>query len=96
MVKGDAGKMDMKNLAAAAILAFAASGSSALGQVYGGEDDPYQQNPFASNSYVPPPPEPAARPAPAPGPSSTALATPQQGAATPPQKAAASGDPAKK
>jgi hypothetical protein len=86
--------MDMKNLAAAAILAFAASGSSALGQVYGGEDDPYQQNPYASNSYVPPPPEPAAPPAPAP--SSTAAATPQQNAATPPQKAAASGDPAKK
>ena len=44
----------MKYFAAAAILALMAS-SAAWGQVYGGEDDPYQQSPFASNSYVPPP-----------------------------------------
>jgi hypothetical protein len=47
----------MKSLVTTAILALAALWTSAaLGQVYGGEDDPYQQSPFASNSYVPPTP----------------------------------------
>ena len=64
----------MKRLVTAAILTLAAgSASAALAQVYGGEDDPYQQNPFASNIYVPPTPDAAA-------PATPAAATP----ATPP------------
>lgn len=82
----------MKYFAAAAILAMLAS-PAAWGQVYGGEDDPYQQSPFASNSYVPPPAEPAqpataapatpasAIPAPAAAPATPDLAKPQQAAA---------------
>ena len=79
----------MKYFAAVAILALMSSGA-AWGQVYGGEDDPYQQSPFASNSYVPPAPEtpaPAtatpATPAPA---VSNSVAAPQSGTA---QQAAA-------
>jgi hypothetical protein len=87
----------MKYFAAAAILAMMAS-SAAWGQVYGGEDDPYQQNPFASNSYVPPPQE---TPAPAnstpataaPATSAPAAAVTPADSAKPQQAAAASGDP---
>jgi hypothetical protein len=91
----------MKYFAAAAILALMAS-STAWGQVYGGEDDPYQQSPFASNSYVPPPQE---TPAPASGAPATvatpasATSAPAAAATTPdsgkPQQAAASSQPAK-
>jgi len=50
----------VKRLVTAAILAFAAFwGTAALAQVYGTNDDPYQQNPFASNMTVP---EPASAP----------------------------------
>jgi hypothetical protein len=95
--------MDMKSLVTTAILALAALWTTAaLGQVYGGEDDPYQQSPFASNSYVPPSPPDA--------PATTATAAPVTAApvtaapVTPPpesgkaQQAAASSDgaPAKK
>ena len=60
----------MKTFVATAILALAALWTTtASAQVYGGETDPYQQNPFGSNSYVAPPPEPPATPAtPAPAP----------------------------
>jgi hypothetical protein len=86
----------MKSLVTTAILALAALWTSAaLGQVYGGEDDPYQQSPFASNSYVPPTPPDL--------PATTATAAPVTAAPAPPesgkaQQAAASPDgaPAKK
>jgi hypothetical protein len=70
--------MDMKSLVTTAILALAALWTTAaLGQVYGGEDDPYQQSPFASNSYVPPAPPDA--------PAATATAAPVTAApVTPP------------
>jgi hypothetical protein len=96
----------MKYFAAAAILAMLAS-PAAWGQVYGGEDDPYQQSPFASNSYVPPPAEQAqpatatpAAPAPVTSAPATEAATPAPAAAATtnsakPQQAAASSQPAK-
>ena len=82
----------MQSLVTAAILTLALWSNAALAQVYGGEDDPYQQSPFASNSYVPPPQE-------TPLPASVAPATvaPATPAATTPtdagktQQAAASG-----
>lgn len=98
----------MKYFAAAAILAMLAS-PAAWGQVYGGEDDPYQQSPFASNSYVPPPAEPAQPATAAPATPTAATAAPATvTAATPapavaaattnsakPQQATASSQPAK-
>jgi hypothetical protein len=86
--------MDMKRLVTAAILALAASWSSAaLAQVYGGEDDPYQQNPFASNIYVPPTPDAATTATPAPTPPSL---PPQDAGKTQQQTAASTGDQAAK
>lgn len=81
----------MKILVTAAILTLALGSTAALAQVYGGEDDPYQQNPFASNVYVPPAPDAAAAPAPsAPAPVTTTPAQntdkTQQSSATPPAK----------
>ena len=57
--------------------------SPAWAQVYGADDDPYSQNPFASNMTVPDP-----TPAPA-SPAATSTPQPTQpGAAKPPQNAA--------
>jgi hypothetical protein len=63
---------DVKSLVAAAILVLAAYPGAALGQVYGTNDDPYQQNPFASNMTLPEPaPAAPATPTPPPDPGKT-------------------------
>ena len=82
----------MQSLVTAAILTLALWSNAALAQVYGGEDDPYQQNPFASNTYVPPAPDAAAAAATTNAPP-TALSTPAQNTDKTRQTAASSPSP---
>jgi hypothetical protein len=84
--------MDMKILVTAAILTLALGSTAALAQVYGGEDDPYQQNPFASNVYVPPAPDAAAA-TPAPSAPAPATTTPAQNTGKTQQTTASSANP---
>jgi hypothetical protein len=82
----------MQSLVTAAILTLALWSNAALAQVYGGEDDPYQQNPFASNTYVPPTPDANAA-TPASNTPATATTTPAQSTDKTQQTTASSAKP---